>query len=48
MLIAMPCCLSSSVNATLVNWLPWSELKIVGVPNRTIASATAEARLQRV
>jgi len=28
MLIAMPCCLSKPVNASGVNWLPWSVLKI--------------------
>jgi hypothetical protein len=32
MLISMWCALSTSVKAKLVNWLPWSVLKISGVP----------------
>ena len=32
MLISILCFLSTSVNSALVNWLPWSVLKISGVP----------------
>jgi len=32
MLIAMPARLSTPVNASLVNWLPWSVLKTAGQP----------------
>ncbi len=41
MLIAMPSASSSPVNAALVNWLPWSVLKIAGRPYRASASSTA-------
>jgi hypothetical protein len=34
MLMAMPSVFSRSVNARLVNWLPWSVLKISGLPQR--------------
>ena len=37
----MPRALSSSVNAALVNWLPWSVLKISGCPWRANASYSA-------
>jgi hypothetical protein len=29
------------VNSALLNWLPWSVLKISGVPYRAIASSSA-------
>jgi len=32
MLMAMPFFFSTSMNSALVNWLPWSVLKISGVP----------------
>ena len=32
MLIWIPCSLSTPVNSMLVNWLPWSVLKIFGAP----------------
>ena len=41
MLIAIFWSCSSPVNATLVNWLPWSVLKISGLPWRASASPTA-------
>ena len=41
MLIAMAFAISMPVNAALVNWLPWSVLKISGRPCRASASSTA-------
>ncbi len=41
MLMAMAFFTSRPVNAALVNWLPWSVLKISGLPCRTRASSTA-------
>ena len=41
MLMAMPRSLSMSVKASLVSWLPWSELKITGCPWRAKASSRA-------
>jgi hypothetical protein len=35
----------TEMNAVEVNWLPWSVLKISGVPNR--ASASSSARTQK-
>jgi hypothetical protein len=32
------------VKAVLVNWLPWSVLKISGLPNRASASSIEEFR----
>ncbi|WP_421931753.1 hypothetical protein [Phenylobacterium sp.] len=37
MLIAMPLSASRPVKAALVNWLPWSVLKISGLPCRAMA-----------
>jgi hypothetical protein len=37
-----PAAISIPVNAALVNWLPWSVLKISGRPNRANASSSAE------
>jgi hypothetical protein len=37
----MPASISTSVKRGLVNWLPWSVLKIVGCPKRAIASWSA-------
>ncbi len=37
----MPAAVNTSVNRGLVNWLPWSVLKISGVPKRAIASYSA-------
>jgi len=34
MLIAISCASSSLLKAALVNWLPWSVLKIAGLPWR--------------
>ena len=36
-----PACCNTPVNANEVNWLPWSELKISGWPNRAKASCNA-------
>ena len=33
--------ISTPVKAALVNWLPWSVLKISGLPNRASASSSA-------
>ena len=41
MLIAIPFPDSRPVNGALVNWLPWSVLKISGLPCRVSASSTA-------
>jgi hypothetical protein len=41
MLMRMPCAFSADVNASLVNWLPWSVLKISGWPYRSNASSSA-------
>ena len=32
------------VKAVLVNWLPWSVLKMFGLPKRARASSSAEAQ----
>ena len=40
----MPACSSVPVKAVLVNWLPWSVLKISGLPNRASASSSAETQ----
>jgi len=37
----MPAVASAPVNAALVNWLPWSVLKISGLPKRASASSSA-------
>jgi hypothetical protein len=37
----MPACSSAPVKAVLVNWLPWSVLKISGLPNRASVSSSA-------
>lgn len=34
----MPAAVNTSVNRGLVNWLPWSALKIPGVPKRAFDS----------
>ena len=41
MLIAMALSSSRPVNSVLVNWLPWSVLKISGLPCFASASSTA-------
>ena len=41
MLIAMSFLMSTPVKAALVNWLPWSVLKISGLPCRASASSSA-------
>lgn len=41
MLMAISCFFRRPVKATLVNWLPWSELKIAGLPKRGSACSTA-------
>jgi len=41
MRIAMPCACSIPVKAMEVNWLPWSALKISGLPRRAKASRNA-------
>ena len=41
MLMRMPWPCSSPVNSLLVNWLPWSVLKISGLPYLANASSTA-------
>jgi hypothetical protein len=40
MLIAMAFSNSRPLKSALVNWLPWSVLNIVGLPNRASASST--------
>ena len=37
----MPMAISIPVKRALVNWLPWSVLKISGLPKRAIASLSA-------
>jgi hypothetical protein len=37
----MPASCNNDTNRGLVNWLPWSVLKISGAPKLSIASATA-------
>ena len=44
MLIATPRAFSASVNAWLVNWLPWSVLKISGCPYLVNASSSASTQ----
>ena len=44
MLIRMPASVSIWVNARLVNWLPWSVLKISGLPCRANASSSASVQ----
>jgi hypothetical protein len=39
-----PAAISMRVKAALVNWLPWSALKISGRPKRAIASCSAETQ----
>ena len=36
-----PALISTPVKAALVNWLPWSVLKISGLPHRASASSSA-------
>src|SRR5260370_4688737 len=38
----IPAAASVPVKAALVNWLPWSVLKISGLPKRASASSSAE------
>jgi hypothetical protein len=45
MLIRIPCSESLAVKASLVNWLPWSELKICG--SRYFTSASSRASRQK-
>jgi hypothetical protein len=40
----MPWALSTPVKSVLVNWLPWSVLKISGLPNRRSASSRASTQ----
>ena len=42
--IATPASLSVLVKSRLVNWLPWSVLKISGRPQRASASAKASTQ----
>ncbi len=44
MLMAMPFFSRTPVNASLVNWLPWSLLKISGLPCLPIASSSASTQ----
>ena len=44
MLIVTWCRLRMPVKSSLVNWLPWSVLKISGRPNRANASSSAETQ----
>src|SRR5467141_5252064 len=39
-----PAAASVPVKAALVNWLPWSVLKIAGLPKRASASSSAETQ----
>ena len=39
--IRTPACCNTPMNRGEVNWLPWSELKISGWPNRAKASSSA-------
>ena len=43
--IRTPARLSTSVNSWLVNWLPWSVLKIFGLPY--LARASSKASVQK-
>ena len=40
----MPAAASVPVKAALVNWLPWSVLKISGLPKRASASSSASTQ----
>ncbi len=40
----MPAAASTPVKAALVNWLPWSVLKISGRPKRASASSSASTQ----
>ena len=40
----MPAAASMPVKAALVNWLPWSVLKISGRPKRASASSSASTQ----
>jgi len=40
----MPAAASAPVKAALVNWLPWSVLKMSGLPKRANASSSAETQ----
>jgi hypothetical protein len=42
--IWMPARSSTPVKAMLVNWLPWSVLKICGLPKRDSASSSASTQ----
>jgi len=42
--IRTPAAFSTPVNSSLVNWLPWSVLKISGRPQRDRASSSASTR----
>jgi hypothetical protein len=42
-----PAAASVPVKAALVNWLPWSVLKIAGVPKRASASSSAATQNDR-
>src|SRR5260370_39963160 len=42
--ILIPAFASVPVKAALVNWLPWSVLKISGVPKRASASSSADTQ----
>ena len=44
MLIVTSCRLSTPVKSSLVNWLPWSVLKISGLPYFATASSTASTQ----
>src|SRR5467141_4116993 len=44
MLIVTSCRLSTPVKSSLVNWLPWSVLKISGRPKRASASSSASTQ----
>ena len=44
MLIATSCRFRVPVKSSLVNWLPWSVLKISGPPYRTSASSSASTQ----
>src|SRR3954447_22890246 len=44
MLILMLWAFSTPVKSVLVNWLPWSVLKISGLPNRRSASSRASTQ----
>jgi hypothetical protein len=44
MLICTPRAFNASVNSSLVNWLPWSVLKISGCPCLLKASSSASTQ----